>query len=103
MSKTTSVKFEGETRGRCEGGQSASAKCGTEKHDSPRSKGKTFGQDAKISRRVDDSSASLLDESKVGGKRSEPSAVAKVRSANNLRRDQNTNLGRGKSSAIVTD
>lgn len=102
MSKNTSVEFEGVTRKR-ECGGNKEPKSSPEKHDSPRATGKTVGQDAKISRCLNSSSDSLLDESKVNGKRSEPSAVAKVRSANNLRRDQNTNLGRGKSSAIVTD
>ena len=74
MSKTTSVKFEGETRGFNEGGNCADGN--GEAHGSPRSKGKTVGQDAKISCRVD--SSDVLDESKVNGKRSEPSAVAKV-------------------------
>jgi len=100
----TPFPFEGETRGRCEGGNSASTDCGTEKHNSPKAKGKTFGQDAAISKCLTASSDSLLDESKVSGTtRRESSAPAKIRSKNNLRRDQNTALGRGKSSSIVTD
>lgn len=102
MSKETSVKFEGETRGRCEGGQSASTECGTEKHGSPRAKGKTVGQDSPISKCITKSDDSTLDESKVTGtKRRERGAAEKVRSANNVRgRDVRTNLGVGKPSGI---
>ena len=104
MATNIKVKFEGEPRGFCGGGNSASAECGTEKHDTPKAKGKTFGQDTKISRCLNDAADSTLDDSKVTGTaRREPSAPAKIRSKNNLRRDQNTNLGRGKSSSIVTD
>ena len=104
MATNTKVKFEGEPRGFCDGGNSAGAKCGAEKHGIPKAKGKTFGQDTKISRCLKDVTDSTLDDSKVTGTaRREPSAPAKIRSKNNLRRDQNTALGRGKSSSIVTD
>ena len=36
----TKVKFEGETRGFCGGGNSFNTKCGTEKHYGPYAKGK---------------------------------------------------------------
>ena len=100
----TPFPSEGSTRGRCEGGNSAGAECGAEKHGTPKAKGKIFGQDTKISRCLKDEADSTLDDSKVTGTaRREPSAPAKIRSKNNLRRDQNTALGRGKSSSIVTD
>ena len=91
----TPFPFEGETRGRCEGGNSASTDCGTEQHDTPKAKGKTFGQDAKISRCLNDATDSTLNDSKVTGtKRRERGAAEKVRSANNVRgRDVRTNLG----------
>src|SRR5271156_4899982 len=94
----TYVKFDGETRGFSGGGNSCNTECGTEVHDSPKAQGKRFGQESAISKCVSSSTDSMLDESKVCGKRGEKSAVAKVRSANNLLRDQNTNLGRGKNS-----
>ena len=105
MATNTKVKFEGETRGFCDGGNSATAECGIEKHDTPKGKGKTFGQDAKIGRclKMAPRIPRWTESEVTGTKRREPSAPAKIRSKNNLRRDQNTNLGRGKSSSIVTD
>lgn len=102
MSKNTPFEFEGPTREFNQGGNSAAGN--SEKHNSPRAKGKTVGADSPISKCCNDSAASVLDDSKVTGTaRREPSAPAKIRSKNNLRRDQNTALGRGKSSSIVTD
>ena len=103
MAKETSVKFEGSTRGFSEGGNCADGN--GENHGSPRSKGKTVGQDSPISKCITKSDDSTLDESKVTGtKRRERGAAEKVRSANNVRgRDVRTNLGVGKSSSIVTD
>jgi hypothetical protein len=99
----TPFPFEGSTRERECGGNTA-PKVSAEKHDGPYAKGKTVGQDTKISRCLSDATDSTLDDSKVTGTaRREPSAPAKVRSQNNFRRDQNTNLGRGKSSQVVTD
>ena len=98
----TPFPFEGETRGRCEGGNRASTDCGTEKHNSPKATGKRSGQDAAISKCFDASTDSLLDESEVTGtKRREPSAPAKIRTSNNAHRDKISNLGKGKSSSVV--
>lgn len=100
--KDTPFPFEGVTRGFCEGGNNASTDCGTEKHDGPYAKGKTVGQDAKISRCLNDATDTTLDDSKVTGTtRREPSAPAKIRSKNNLHRDKISNLGKGKSSSVV--
>ena len=90
----TPFPFEGETRGRCEGGQSARTECGTEKHDTPKAKGKTFGQDAKISRCLNDATDSTLAESEVTGtKRREISSAELTRRKNNHARDNRTVSG----------
>jgi hypothetical protein len=90
----TLVKFEAETRGRCEGGNCASTDCGTEKHDTPKAKGKTFGQDAKISRCLNGATDSTLAESEVTGtKRQEIGAAELTRRRNNHARDNRTVSG----------
>jgi hypothetical protein len=99
MAKDTPVSFS-KTRERETGGNT-SVKKTAEQHDSRKDLGTRNGQSYSISRCLNDDKAAILDDSKVSGSRREPSAVAKVRSANNLRRDQNTNLGRGKSSDVV--
>ena len=91
----TPVKFEGETRGFCEGGQSTSTKCGTEQHGQKRNQGKVVKQDSPISKKIDASAAdSLLDESKPAGtKRREMGSVEAVRRASNRNRDNRTVAG----------
>ena len=99
----TPFPFEGSTRERECGGNTA-PEVSAEKHDGPYAKGKTVGQNSPISKCVKTSTDSTLDDSKVTGTtRREPSAPAKVRSANNAHRDAISNLGKGKSSSIVTD
>lgn len=94
MAINTKAKFEGETRGLCDGGNSADAKCGTEKHDTPKAKGKTFGQDAKISRCLNGATDSTLTESEVtSSKRREISSTELVRRKNNRSRDNRTVSG----------
>jgi hypothetical protein len=100
VSKDTPVKFDS-TKKREKGGNTV-PKTSAENHDGPRATGKRIQVPTNPSKRVTASTDSLLDDSKVSGTtRREPSAPAKIRSANNLRRDQNTNLGRGKSSDVV--
>jgi hypothetical protein len=100
MAKDTPVSFS-KTREREKGGNTVPA-ASAENHDGPRATGKRIQVPTNPSKRVTASTDSLLDDSKVSGTtRREPSAPAKIRSANNLRRDQNTNLGRGKSSDVV--
>ena len=100
--KNTPVVFEGETRGFCGGGNGADAKCGTEKHGSPRAKGERVQVPSSPSKYVAASTDSTLDDSKVTGTtRREPSEPAKVRTKNNAHRDAITNLGKGKSSSVV--
>ena len=90
----TPFPFEGETRGRCEGGNSASTDCGTEKHNSPKATGKRSGQDAAISKCLDAPTDSLLDESEVTGtKRREISSAELTRRKNNHARDNRTVSG----------
>ena len=94
MATNIKVKFEGEPRGFCDGGNSAGAKCGTEKHDTPKAKGKTFGQDAKISRCLNGATDSTLAESEVTGtKRREISSAELTRRKNNHARDNRTVSG----------
>jgi len=97
----TPFPFEGVTRERECGGNTVPTES-AEKHDGPYAKGKTFGQDAKISRCLNDATDSTLDDGKVTGTtRREPSAPAKIRTKNNAHRDAISNLGKGKSSSIV--
>jgi hypothetical protein len=92
--KDTPFPFEGQTRGFCGGGNSVSTECGTEKHDGPYAKGKTFGQTAKISRCVNGATDSTLAESEVtGGKRQEIGAAELVRRKNSHARDNRTVSG----------
>jgi|HubBroStandDraft_2_1064218.scaffolds.fasta_scaffold00819_11 hypothetical protein len=52
MAAETKVKCEGETRGFDKGGNSASEKCGTEKHNGPYARGEKCRQDARISKKT---------------------------------------------------
>ena len=98
----TKVKFEGETRGFEQGGNCADGN--GEAHDSPRSKDKTVGQDAAISKCITKSDDSTLDESKVTGTSNREIGPAEaVRRANNHSRDKISNLGKGKPSSVVTE
>jgi hypothetical protein len=101
MTTDTNVKFEGPTREREKGGNTAVNKT-AEKHDGPRSTGKRVSQDAPISKCLDGETDSTLSDSEVSGKRREIGPAELVRRKNNLgSRDVRTNLGRGKPSDIT--
>ncbi len=98
--KNTPIVFEGSTRERECGGNTAPT-TSTEEHDSPRAKGKRVQVPSSPSKCVT-ASDSTLDDSKVTGTtRREPSEPAKVRTKNNAHRDAITNLGKGKSSSVI--
>jgi hypothetical protein len=99
MAKDTPVSFS-KTREREKGGNTVPA-ASAENHDGPRATGKHFGQDAKISRKLDASTDSLLEESKATGtKKREIGPAEAVRRASNHGRDSRVNLGTGKPSGI---
>jgi hypothetical protein len=93
MSTETTVKFEGNTRAREKGGNTA-PRASAEQHDGPRATGKRVQVPSNPSKCLDDATDSTLDDSAVTGtKRREIGAAEKVRRANSHSRDNRTVLG----------
>jgi hypothetical protein len=99
MATESKVEFSG-TKKREKDGQTAPTET-AEKHDGPRATGKRVSQDAKISKCVNSSTDSTLEESKpTGQKKREIGPAEAVRRAANHGRDGRVNLGTGKPSGI---
>jgi hypothetical protein len=93
MSKETPFEFEGNTRAREKGGNSV-PEVSAEKHDGPRATGKRVGQDAKISKCLDNATDPTLADSEVTGtKKREIGPAEAVRRKNNHSRDGRSVLG----------
>jgi hypothetical protein len=99
--KETTHPFEGETREHNDGGNCADG--AGEKHDSPKAQGKRSGQDANISKCLNDAKSPALADSQVSGTRREIGPAEQIRRANNHYRDSRSNLGKGKPSSVVTE